>query len=69
VTGPNNTYRHAGICEETGKRGYIDRATARRNRKATLHRTGEGTARVSVYRCEHCDLFHIGHVAKGDTPR
>lgn len=65
MTGRNKVYRHASTCEVTGKRGYLDRKTARQNRRATLKRTGEHTSDLNVYRCEHCEMFHIGHTTRG----
>ncbi|THV27924.1 hypothetical protein [Glycomyces paridis] len=62
MTGPNNEYRHANTCEATGKRAYLTRKGARQNRRATNQRTGESASQLAVYRCEHCDLFHIGHL-------
>lgn len=64
MAGRNHTYRHASTCETTGKRSYLGRKTARRNRRATLNRTGEKTSEVNVYQCDHCGLFHIGHAAE-----
>jgi predicted kinase len=61
MTGHNHTYRHASTCATTGKRGYLDRKAARKNRRATAHRTRERAAEVNVYQCDHCHLFHIGH--------
>ncbi len=44
-------------CE--GKRGYRSKKVAK-----TSGRRAESTiGRVSVYRCPHCDLFHLGHKA------
>ncbi len=42
-----------------GKRGYRTKANAKRmlRRSQALH----GRDRLRVYRCPHCDLWHVGH--------
>jgi len=50
------------ICEVTGKRGYFDRKSARQTRRATLQGDGERTSDMKIYKCQHCDLLHLGHV-------
>lgn len=69
MAGRNNSYRHANTCAKTGKRGYLDRGTARRNRRAVQKRTGERASDVNIYRCHHCDLFHLGHATSSDDRR
>ncbi len=45
-------------CE--GKRGYRSKKVAKTSgRRAEQH----VHSRLSVYRCPHCDLFHLGHKA------
>lgn len=55
-----------GRCTTTGKLSFRDRAAARRLAK---HHPDH----MSEYRCEYCQLFHIGHTApaiiRGKTTR
>lgn len=66
MTRYNRSLRHHPvryvICEATGKRGYFDRQSARQNRRATLRAEGERTSDMKIYKCQHCDLLHLGHV-------
>lgn len=48
-------------CHTTGKLGYRNRADARTARRWSRLMNGEKTSEWSVYRCEHCDYWHIGH--------
>lgn len=45
---------HLGTCAVTGKLGFDTRAKARQSRRASHFHD------VSVYTCEHCNLFHVG---------
>lgn len=53
--GANPAQRFVGTCDTTGKRMYSDRKYAKLAMQAT------GAVGMSAYRCEHCDLWHIGH--------
>jgi len=59
-------------CDASGKRGYYARADAKRARRQTLGYAAEAGA-LTVYRCEKCDQYHVGHMSKatrrGDAPR
>jgi hypothetical protein len=44
----------------TGKRWYSDKHEAKKAAKKSEQRFG----RMDVYRCPHCDLWHIGHEPK-----
>ena len=49
-------------CSATGKRSYLDRRAARVAKRRLI---GDGTAknvdRLSVYRCQTGDHYHLGH--------
>ena len=45
---------HLATCQVTGKRGFETRALARRSRRESHFQD------VSVYVCDHCQLFHVG---------
>lgn len=44
-------------CPATSKRGYHSKTDAR---KARGRMKGNGV--LSVFRCEHCDRYHLGHL-------
>lgn len=48
-------------CPQTGKLGYKNRRLAREARKWSRLINGEKTSEWSVYRCQYCDYWHIGH--------
>ena len=54
----------------SGKRAYVSRADAR---QVAGSRRRRGVARLSVYQCEECEHFHIGHlpipVVRGEVAR
>jgi hypothetical protein len=52
---------YAMRCPKTGKLGYDYRAEAREARRVSRRFNGEKTSEWSVYRCPHCDYWHIGH--------
>lgn len=52
------------ICMVTGKRGYTSRKVARQARKETAAVNAEKTSAISVYRCDGCNRFHIGHSSR-----
>jgi len=54
-------HRHSMRCPKTGKLGYIERQDARAARKWSRLLNGEKTSEWSVYRCHHCQYWHIGH--------
>lgn len=54
-------HRHSMTCRETGKLGYKNRALAREARKWSRLLNGEKTSEWSVYRCQYCNYWHIGH--------
>lgn len=45
------------VCEATGKRGYYSKRDAR------TARARHPASKLSLYRCEACGNFHIGHLA------
>jgi len=53
-------HKHYTTCTTTGKRGY----ESRKNAKVVTRLTDKG---MRVYRCDDCDLWHIGHVAPGKS--
>jgi hypothetical protein len=48
-------------CDKTGKRGYSDRKSARRARRYMMQLEGEKAAEWDIYRCQYCQMIHIGH--------
>lgn len=48
-------------CATTKKLGYRDRTDARAARKWSRLLNGEKTSEWSVYRCQYCQYWHIGH--------
>jgi hypothetical protein len=44
-----------------GKHGHDTRAAADRHMRDLIHRCGAAEARLNVYRCRHCRLYHVGH--------
>ena len=49
-------HRDYTTCTTTGKRGYWDRKTASAVRRGHVSRKHLG-----VFRCQHCNLWHLGH--------
>lgn len=56
------------ICQTTGKRGYDSRKAARQARKRHAVKHAEAISSINVYRCEHCERFHIGHTVRHHLP-
>jgi len=52
-------------CAETGKVTYRSPERANKIRKLIKKKSGEC---LSVFRCEHCRLWHLGH-SMGDRQR
>lgn len=52
-------YKPATQCD--GKNRYDNKADAKR---AAKHAERRGCGRLSVYHCEHCGRFHLGHKPK-----
>lgn len=48
--------RYIGTCPTTGKRSYLERATA----KKAVRVMGTGN-HLATYRCEDCGHWHVGH--------
>lgn len=44
-------------CPATDKRGYYSKSDARKARGRT-----PGGGALSVFRCQHCDRYHLGHL-------
>lgn len=47
---------NAAPCPESGKHKYVTRAAARIGRRIVKQKYG---AKVNVYQCWHCKLFHL----------
>jgi hypothetical protein len=54
-------------CETTGKRSYVKRGVAKRALVRSALDYGEPRGWWNAYRCDHCQLFHIGH--RSEAPR
>jgi len=52
---------HVGTCPTTGKRRFLTKHDAR------IIRRRMGEPGLSVFRCEDCELWHLGH--HGDLTR
>lgn len=60
---------HTGMiatCETTKKRSYVNRKTAKQALKRSAWDYEEPRLAWNAYRCEHCNLFHIGHRERAD---
>jgi hypothetical protein len=61
MTGGPPRLKFITICHESGKRGYGDRKAARKARRYMMQREGEKAADWDIYRCDSCEMLHIGH--------
>lgn len=59
--GPRKVVSHIGTCPSTGKRQFLTKKAAR------VIRGRMGEHGLSVYRCEDCEHWHLGH--HGDRTR
>lgn len=53
-----------GRCEKTGKAKLKNRADAKASRKRMEHGK-RAHGKMIVYKCEHCDYFHVGSKEMG----
>lgn len=54
----------------TGKRTWTSKREAKLHARQTQSLgDGQKVGRIQVYRCDHCDRFHIGHPAGTWRPR
>lgn len=49
------------ICEKTGKVQYMSKADASAANANLYKRMTKNRKKLEVYRCPHCNRFHIGH--------
>jgi len=60
-------YRYENQC--LNKRKFITRGDAKKSRKCMGSDLGVGHKRLKVYRCPHCEYFHIGNRLGEKVPK